>query len=150
MSADKLNKLKEKAKDKYNEYYEILDFKDDKTIRVKCNNCYIIFIINQYNFLNCLTPCPTCRKEKGRRSKTDKYKPFENEKIIQKFKDNHVIVIYNSIDNIFSDTVINKNKKSDIKRCCFNNHQKIKNGNNKYSSCCGFYWFYETDMADDN
>lgn len=149
MSDDKLTNLKEKVKDKYNEDYTILDLINDKNVRVKCNNCYNVFTINMYNFLNCLTPCPICRKEKGRRSKTDKYKPFENERIIQKFKDNHVKVIYNSIDNIFSDTVINKNKKSDIKRCCYNNHLKIIEGKNKYSSCCGYYWFYETDLLKD-
>lgn len=150
MSDDNLIKIKEKVKDKYNEDYTVLDLNNDKNIRVKCNNCYNIFTINKYNFLNCLTPCPICRKEKGRRSKTDKYKPFENERIIQKFKDNHVRVIYNSIDNIFSDTIINKNKKSDIKRCCYNNHLKITEGKNKYSSCCGYYWFYETDLLKDN
>ena len=140
----------EKCKQKYNdEYcYEELNYKNIRTkVKIKHNKCNTIFFILPLNFLNYKTPCPLCRKEKGK-IKTNKYKEFENEKIIQLSDDLKIIKEFDNIQDISLLTGICKNKKNDIKRCCFLNHQKLQSDKSfVLSRCMNIIWIFNCDLS---
>lgn len=152
MNKDSLLLFIQKAKEQYNDNYDFsfidLDNETKQTkIKIKCNICNLVFEINPYNFLRYKTPCPYCRKLIGREPRTNKFKPYENEKIVQLADNLEVIKVYDSIDYIFIYSGINKNKKNDIKRCCLTNHEKINNKQKfKFSKCCEIIWIYNLDL----
>ena len=148
-----------KCKEKFGiEYdYSNINYKNIKNpITIKHNVCQTVFTIYPQNFLKSNLPCPFCRK-RSIKPKTNKYKDFENEKIYQITINTinnktvyDIIREFNSIDEIIYSTGINKNKKSNIKRCCYMNHEKIINKQifNKllnFSKCVEIIWIYESD-----
>lgn len=155
MNKNSLLQFIQKAKEQYSDNYDFsfIDLNNETKqtkVKIKHNNCNTIFEINPYNFLKYKTPCPFCRKLIGRESKTNKFKPYENEKIIHislvsgKIE---IIKIYGSIDDIFIYSGINKNKKNDIKRCCLFNHEKINSKQQyKFSKCQEIIWIYDSDL----
>lgn len=148
-----------KCKDKFNNDYDYsnLNYKNIKNpITVKHNYCQTVFTIYPQNFLKSNLPCPFCRKNTIK-IKTNKYKKYENEKIYHisfDFVDNKcnykIIGEFNNIDDIIYSTSINKNKKSNIKRCCYMNHEKILNNYYfkkpiNFSKCVEIIWIYKSD-----
>lgn len=148
-----------KCKKKFNNDYDYtnINYKNIKNpITIKHNICQTIFTIYPQNFLKSNLPCPFCRK-RSIKYKTNKYKKYENEKIYQLTLNNvdnetayKIIREFNNIDEIIYSTGINKNKKNNIKRCCYLNHEKIINNQifNKsfnFSKCVEIIWIYESD-----
>lgn len=138
-----------KCKDKYNDEYDYTDlnYKNSRTkVKIKHNKCNTIFFILPQNFLSYKSPCPLCRKKIGK-VKTDKYKEFENEKIIQLSEDFTIIREFQNIQDILLLTGVCKNKKNDIKRCCYLNHQKLQQDKSfVFSRCMNIIWVYKVDM----
>lgn len=141
-----INKALNKYQNKYD--YSKVIYENSKTlICIHCNKCRNDFLITPNNFFQYSEPCCYCRKQKGRLRNNDKYSEFKDCKIIQFDKNINQIKEFLNIDKIIKETGINKIKKSDIKRCCLLNHNKLNSDKQSfnYSKACDNIWIFDID-----